>query len=193
MEGHGRNEIESLDVSQTVGWFTTVTPVLIEAQYENANRKQVRENAKTIKNSLENGLYFRQNRYLGKEEHITFLKQEWEPQISFNYLGQIRNADDSRSDWKIASENFGNSKSENNQRRYEMDAVLIVVENRLEMSLSFSEDRYEKENVESLANIFIEKIRQLIRDKDKDFESEQFGEIDLEDLEEILEEVEFEI
>ena len=88
LEGHGREVIGGdIDLSRTVGWFTSVYPVYIhleEADDLGKSLKQVKEALRTIPNK---GIGYGILRYL-TEEGKKSLGERAEPEIVFNYLGQ---------------------------------------------------------------------------------------------------------
>jgi aryl carrier-like protein len=89
LEGHGREEIgPGVDVSRTVGWFTSVFPVLLPAGDEDpgAALKAVKERLRAIPNR---GLGYGVLRYLAEDSAEQPLASLPEPEIWFNYLGRL--------------------------------------------------------------------------------------------------------
>ncbi|WP_426952703.1 amino acid adenylation domain-containing protein [Bacillus mycoides] len=87
LEGHGREEmVEGIDLSRTVGWFTSIYPVHLNFQ----GTKTPIEGLKAVKDQLRQipnrGVDYGILRYL-KKELLPFYQQK--PSISFNYLGQF--------------------------------------------------------------------------------------------------------
>jgi amino acid adenylation domain-containing protein/non-ribosomal peptide synthase protein (TIGR01720 family) len=91
VEGHGREEIgEGVDVSRTVGWFTTVYPVRLELP----EQKDEVEALKAVKQQLRavprHGMGYGLLRYGSRRPELQDeLKQQPRAAISFNYLGQF--------------------------------------------------------------------------------------------------------
>ncbi|MEZ4690173.1 MAG: condensation domain-containing protein [Ignavibacteria bacterium] len=55
LEGYGREELfENTDLSGTIGWFTSIYPVLLTTFNRNSNKEEVAETIKSIKESLKN-------------------------------------------------------------------------------------------------------------------------------------------
>jgi amino acid adenylation domain-containing protein/non-ribosomal peptide synthase protein (TIGR01720 family) len=103
LEGHGREPMDSgLDLSRTVGWFTSVFPVRldlkdidlqdIDLDQSFAGQSAVGRALKLIKDQLRaipnRGLNYGLLRYLNSEtaQHLAALPA---PQLSFNYLGRF--------------------------------------------------------------------------------------------------------
>ncbi|MGH3823294.1 MAG: amino acid adenylation domain-containing protein [Pseudonocardiaceae bacterium] len=92
LEGHGREEIlDGIDLSRTVGWFTTMFPVALtvpggaEPRWRDLIRA-VRQQLRAVPN---NGFGYGALRYLGSRAARQRLALAGPgPQIAFNYLGQ---------------------------------------------------------------------------------------------------------
>ncbi|WP_053760714.1 non-ribosomal peptide synthetase [Streptomyces sp. AS58] len=94
LEGHGREEIaEGVDLSRTVGWFTTTYPVsLIPGDVDPGAGPALARALKTIKEQLrvapDHGISYGMLRYLNTETG-PILDAVDTPQIGFNYLGRL--------------------------------------------------------------------------------------------------------
>jgi amino acid adenylation domain-containing protein/non-ribosomal peptide synthase protein (TIGR01720 family) len=107
LEGHGREEIfRGIDLSRTVGWFTSLYPVRLEAEGVDldaawAGASELGRAVKRIKESLrrvpDGGLGYGLLRYAGGS------KLRGNPKIGFNYLGRFRTGV-SGGDWEAVSE-----------------------------------------------------------------------------------------
>src|SRR3990167_4261269 len=100
LEGHGREHLkESIDVSRTVGWFTTIYPVRLEVKESlSASIKGIKESLRKIPNK---GIGYGALRYTEN----SLLKDYQLPRVSFNYLGQFDNEEAGW--WQIAGESSG--------------------------------------------------------------------------------------
>ncbi|MEV5242005.1 amino acid adenylation domain-containing protein [Streptomyces cinnamoneus] len=119
LEGHGREEIiDGLDVSRTVGWFTSMYPVRLDPGIHESDWPEIRSGGpalgralKEVKEQLraipDNGIGFGLLRYLHPEAGAT-LSALPRPQISFNYLGRIDMTDGAGGqevpDWSVRSD-----------------------------------------------------------------------------------------
>jgi amino acid adenylation domain-containing protein/non-ribosomal peptide synthase protein (TIGR01720 family) len=106
LEGHGREEFSDTDLSRTVGWFTSMYPVRLDAGSHGAmTSARLSQSVKRIKTQLREipvkGLGFGPLRYLDAESSVE-LKTLPTPQISFNYLGRFSAGQ--KGDWTIADE-----------------------------------------------------------------------------------------
>ncbi|ORY11754.1 nonribosomal peptide synthase [Clohesyomyces aquaticus] len=87
-EGHGREPWNSdIDVSRTIGWFTTVYPICVQPGESSVDTvRRVKDFRRQIP---ENGRAYLARRCLTNEGQEYF-KNHWPMEISFNYLGQYQ-------------------------------------------------------------------------------------------------------
>ncbi|MGW0238565.1 condensation domain-containing protein, partial [Streptomyces sp. NPDC002996] len=96
LEGHGREDIvEGADLSRTVGWFTSLYPVRLEAgrqDWRNISGARLGDVLKQVKESLravpDNGIGYGLLRYLNPRTE-SVLAAHGRPEIGFNYLGRM--------------------------------------------------------------------------------------------------------
>jgi amino acid adenylation domain-containing protein/non-ribosomal peptide synthase protein (TIGR01720 family) len=91
MEGHGRAELfDRVDVSRTVGWFTSSFPVLLEPSDDPADTARL---VTAVKERLaaipRHGIGFGALRYLADDETRSRVAALAAPAIRFNYYGQL--------------------------------------------------------------------------------------------------------
>jgi amino acid adenylation domain-containing protein/non-ribosomal peptide synthase protein (TIGR01720 family) len=164
LEGHGREEIlPDVDLSRTVGWFTTIFPVLLELKAtENLPDaiKSIKEQLRTIPNR---GIGYGLLRYLSGDAEITSqLSSSPQAEISFNYLGQFDWGIQENSLFKLAPESVGSKHSKLGSRSHLLEINGLVVENQLQLEWTYSSNFHSWSTIESLAQDFIEALRTLI-------------------------------
>ncbi|MFI4918473.1 MAG: amino acid adenylation domain-containing protein [Legionellales bacterium] len=100
LESHGRElSSESIDVSETVGWFTSLYPVALAVQ---ANLAETLVHIKeTLREVPHKGIGYGLLRY---DQPGTKLSKQVLPPIQFNYLGQFDNTDGT---WQVVAEPGG--------------------------------------------------------------------------------------
>ncbi|WP_433747548.1 amino acid adenylation domain-containing protein [Paenibacillus amylolyticus] len=160
LEGHGRESIGTdIDITRTVGWFTTKFPVVLEPETDRDlayQIKQVKENLRRIPNK---GLGYGICRYLSKPEDG--LVWGVEPEINFNYLGQFDN-DVNQDEIGISSYSSGSPASDRQARSFVLDINGMVLAGALSLDLSYSRKQYRKETMEALAQRLEQSLRDLI-------------------------------
>ncbi|MEH2136766.1 amino acid adenylation domain-containing protein [Nostoc sp.] len=164
LEGHGREEIvDGLDLSRTVGWFTTISPVIVELGIIDdlgTALKSVKEQLREIPNK---GIGYGLLRYLNVDAEISAqLERIPQAEISFNYLGQFAQVVNTSSLMQIANEPSGNSQSLQGQRHYLLDINAIIINEQLQIDWTYSSNIHQHETIENLAQEFVEILQELI-------------------------------
>lgn len=161
LEGHGREEIfDDIDLSRTVGWFTTHFPVLLRLP----EQAGVSDSVKAIKEQLraipERGIGYGVLRYLSDEAQA--LRSLPQPEVSFNYLGQFDNVLPESSLFALATERVGTAQSLKGSRGQVLRINASVTDGRLRLAFTCSENLHKRETIEQLAQWFVEELRTVI-------------------------------
>ncbi|MEH2337088.1 amino acid adenylation domain-containing protein [Nostoc sp.] len=163
LEGHGREELFSdVDLSRTVGWFTSLFPVLLQLPSIN----QLKEIIKSIKEQLRaipnRGIGYGILRYLCKDKTVKEQIQAIAAsEISFNYLGQFDQVE-SETGWKFAPESAGAIHSLKQTRDHLLDINAVVVAGELQIDWTYNSHVHTHATVEKLAQSYIEAIASII-------------------------------
>jgi amino acid adenylation domain-containing protein/non-ribosomal peptide synthase protein (TIGR01720 family) len=163
VEGYGREEIaDDIDLTRTVGWFTTIYPVLLDA----GQARTTAERLKLVKEQLRavphHGLNYGVLRYLGDVETTERLRKLPSAQILFNYLGQFDQTFAGRSLFGLAPESSGIMQSPRRLRSHLLEINGRVVEGQLRVVWTYSAGLHEADRIKSLAEKFITELRHLI-------------------------------
>ena len=164
LEGHGREEIfDDVDLTRTVGWFTTVFPVRLVVSGRDgpgAVLTSVKEQLRAVPGR---GLGYGLLRYLRGGDAISAgLAGLPQAEVSFNYLGQLDQAFPESSPFRMAKESVGPSHSVAAKRRYRLDVRSSVLHGRLGIRWAYSENQYRRDTIEALAARVIAALRELI-------------------------------
>ncbi|HWK03649.1 MAG TPA: amino acid adenylation domain-containing protein [Puia sp.] len=160
LEGHGREEIlPDCNVSRTVGWFTSVYPVILNVPVPEPPSKQLEHIKQSLRSIPHSGIGYGIYRYLttAQEEEETR-----RPQISFNYLGQF-DRDQELLMFKIADESPGIMQSKRRSRRYELDFLGYVSERRFQLFITYNKLHFTKQTMQTLADTYCRELNRLIR------------------------------
>ncbi|WP_338091300.1 condensation domain-containing protein [Planosporangium flavigriseum] len=170
LEGHGREDIlDGIDLSRTVGWFTTIYPVALDIVPDNdpdwrALVKSVRRQLRTLPG---NGFGYGALRYLGPPEVRDRLASGLAgPQVSFNYLGQwdARSQEPAGSLYRAVHGSFGQDADAGDRGSHLLDITGAVQSGRLEFSWYYQPDRYDQSAVEAIATDFADALRRIAQD-----------------------------
>ena len=164
IEGHGREEIDDdIDLSRTVGWFTTHYPVnvrLADRTDSGAALKSVKEQLRAIPNK---GIGYGLLRYLARASaSIEKLKAMPAAEVSFNYLGQFDQVLSESSPFVAARESFGATRSRKGTRSHLLRINANIANGQLQIAWSYSENIHHRETIERLADDFIDSLQSLI-------------------------------
>ncbi|MCP5047694.1 MAG: amino acid adenylation domain-containing protein, partial [bacterium] len=165
LEGHGReNLFEDIDISRTVGWFTSEYPVLIEVpdEYEDDPGRPVKEVKETLRRVPNKGIGYGILEYLTTRNPGTEPPLEVRPRFSFNYLGQF-DADVRQTGLQIAPEAIGRPRNENEQRNYELAVSGIVSAGRLTVNIEYGKKQYKARTIRKLSSHFESRLLEVIR------------------------------
>ncbi|MDQ3898410.1 MAG: amino acid adenylation domain-containing protein [Actinomycetota bacterium] len=154
LEGHGREDVfDGVDLSRTVGWFTTVFPVTLDARA--CDEPNWRDLVKSVRRRLRtvpgNGLGFGALRYLGPPAARRRLAAP-RPQIAFNYLGQW----DARSEeadgglYRAAHSSVGQEQDPVDRGDHLLEVVGEVGNGRLGFTCYYRPDRHDPCTVKSV-------------------------------------------
>jgi amino acid adenylation domain-containing protein/non-ribosomal peptide synthase protein (TIGR01720 family) len=135
LEGHGREELmEDVDISRTVGWFTSLYPAVFSLTDTNMNDviNQVKE---VVRHIPHQGIGYGICRYLMNDSEIrSHLKNLPQSEISFNYLGQFLTEQFSEPGWQLAPESTGSTQAPISPYLFEITASIASEQLRLNWS-----------------------------------------------------------
>ncbi|WP_327071270.1 non-ribosomal peptide synthase/polyketide synthase [Kitasatospora sp. NBC_01302] len=170
LEGHGRADhlFEDVDLSRTVGWFTSLYPVALqlpEGDWDTA-LKSVKEQLRAVPDQ---GLGYGALRYLGREESLAGAKT---PGISFNYLGRFAwaaEAAEAAADGRDGAAlvravpgGLGGAEAPGTSRPHLLDVVARVEDDELEIGWYYSSARHRETTVASLAEGMLHALEGIV-------------------------------
>jgi len=164
MEGHGRENISpDLDVSRTVGWFTTHYPVLLEVNVNETSSHSLIQVKQQLQAVPAKGIGFGAMRYLRTHDDFTGkLSQIPAREVKFNYLGQIDTTPSPSGLFSILRESVGAERDEFSQRTHLIDINAIVVSGQFHVRWTYSRNVHRRLTVQRLAEVFMEELHALI-------------------------------
>jgi non-ribosomal peptide synthase protein (TIGR01720 family) len=163
LEGHGREQLfDDVDLSRTVGWFTSLYPVLLdvaECPDEEAALKRIKEQLRAVPNG---GIGYGLLRHLSPDPAVAeALRGLPGAEVVFNYGG--REGSRGTGAWLgPAAEDRGPTRSPYARRAHLLEIDGQVSGGRLEMHWHYSEAVHRRSTIEGLARGFAEALRRII-------------------------------
>ncbi|MFJ5296286.1 amino acid adenylation domain-containing protein [Pseudomonas sp. NPDC088368] len=162
LEGHGREDVfengNALDLSRSVGWFTSLYPVALEADDDAiATLKSVKEAVRAVP---EKGLGYGVLKYLAGADLPELVGQG----VTFNYLGRF---DDSFGDsgdalFSLSSQTLQHLRDPKGPLANALAIDGQVRGGQLHLDWTFSRERFSRETIEQLVALYRAQLVQLI-------------------------------
>ncbi|GGH50396.1 hypothetical protein GCM10008014_15480 [Paenibacillus silvae] len=166
---HGRGDIfADVDLTRTVGWFTTSFPTKFEFQSTESIDKILYATKECLEISRQHGFNYAVIRSLSKNEDINrVLSEVPKPKVSFDYDGPMIESTGGTGGkdftlWNIASESRGSVRSPSSKRCYEIDARSWLFDNEIILNWQFSTNLHEKSTIEKASELYQNFIKQII-------------------------------
>jgi non-ribosomal peptide synthase protein (TIGR01720 family) len=152
LEGHGREEIGGgVDVSRTVGWFTSVFPVRLTLAAGQSPRTRLLETKEMLRRVPRRGVGYGILRYLRDEPA---LRDAAQPEVMFNYLGQFDQVVAGSKLFGFARESAGAWRSARATRRHLLEIVALVIDGRLTVRFGYAAGVLDAATIERVADGF---------------------------------------
>ena len=162
LEGHGREDLfEALDITQTVGWFTTTYPLKLRC--DDAQIPSVIKNVKEQYRSIPNkGIGYGLLRHLTADPVLVQAERESTAQLVFNYLGQFDQTFSEAALFRFAPESTGTDIDPERPREQVLELNGMVAQGRLQFELSYSDEQFKRESADKLARYLEDELRSVI-------------------------------
>jgi non-ribosomal peptide synthase protein (TIGR01720 family) len=164
LEGHGREEIlDGMDLSRTVGWFTTIFPICLDGGDAATTAETMRFVKERLRAIPDRGIGYGLLRYASGDQVIAgTLCSQPQAQVRFNYLGRVEDPSLDAPLVRVAHASSGPSQSPTFPRTYLLNITGTVRGGELHLDWTYSAGIHGRETVERLALEYLEQLRQLI-------------------------------
>ncbi|MDP1536825.1 MAG: amino acid adenylation domain-containing protein, partial [Burkholderiales bacterium] len=159
LEGHGREDLfNGLDLSRTVGWFTSLFPLAVTAD------GTALEAVKSAYRALPNrGLSYGVLRYLSSDQALREqLAAAASTGLRFNYLGRFSRAGSDAVFIRQALEDRGDERSPRQLFDVLMDVNSAVHDDCLQIDWRYSPLQFRPESIRSLLGAFAQNLKRLL-------------------------------
>ncbi|MGW3210312.1 non-ribosomal peptide synthase/polyketide synthase, partial [Streptomyces sp. NPDC001135] len=174
LEGHGREAVvDRVDLSRTVGWFTSMFPVRLDAGPADGDPVSALKGVKEHLRSLpDNGIGYGLLRHLNTDT-APELAALPTPQLGFNYLGRFETADGEVADWSLCPEaDLGDGRDPGMPLSHVLDLNAATLDGpdgpRLTADWSWPAALFGEDEVRELAQGWFRALRALVESTDSD-------------------------
>jgi len=165
VESHGRESMfEGVNVSRTVGWFTTIYPVLLETGGADGDEVEVLKSVKEqLRQVPHHGIGYGALRYMSSESATArSLQARPRAQVLFNYLGQLDRGLPEHAVFRLSADSVGPVHSPQAQRSHLLEINSYIAGGRLRVEWQYSEDIHRRVTIERLSESFKNSLRALL-------------------------------
>jgi len=160
LEAHGREEamVQGLDLSRTVGWLTTLYPVMLESREGEEMGDLIRGVKEGLRQLPDKGLGYGVLKYINKIQELR-AAEPWE--IVFNYLGQISAAMKRSELFNSCGESAGRNMGDGQTLTEKLTINCWISEGELQVQWGYSRAHYRRETMEQLGACYIRNLEEL--------------------------------
>jgi non-ribosomal peptide synthase protein (TIGR01720 family) len=165
VESHGREEelLGSVDLSRTIGWFTTIYPIVLESSPADDDGATLARVKQQLRRVPARGFHYGLLRYMNSDRAMSeTVARAGSAEILFNYLGQVDQILAESKLFSLTRESSGPSQSEKARRSHLLEINAVVVEGRLQLTWTYSEALHRHETIESLTAEYMQTLRRLV-------------------------------
>jgi amino acid adenylation domain-containing protein/non-ribosomal peptide synthase protein (TIGR01720 family) len=156
MEGHGRNEIiEGMDTGRTIGWFTSLYPLLLDINGCGSPEEAVVKVKDSLRIIPNKGIGYGILHYL--DQPLPLIPTS----IKFNYLGDL---DFKATDpvFQFASQKIGNDVApENTQSDSLLEITGLLKKDQLHFCIRYANDRYKEKSIKRLLSEYKKQLENI--------------------------------
>ncbi|HEX2092719.1 MAG TPA: condensation domain-containing protein, partial [Longimicrobiaceae bacterium] len=162
LKGHGREELfEGLDLSRTVGWFTTLYPVRLGLEGAAAPLEVLRRVRDAVRSVPSRGIGYGVLRYLAGDREVA-PPESGRPEVLFNYLGISEGSSPRDSLFRLATEPAGPAIHPAGGRPHLLEINAPVEDGCLRVEWLFSEQVHLSATIHRLALEHLREVRRLL-------------------------------
>ena len=159
IEGHGRRPFtDDIDLTRTVGWFTTIHPLVLSAGDVPETLRTVRAGLDAV---VDGGLGFALLRHGRTDPATDVLRAAPAPAVRFNYHGVVTSSE-ADTLFADASSAVPETADPAGSRPYELDVTAVVADGGFQASWTYSGAIHRAGTIRSLAEHFDKSIRAVL-------------------------------
>ena len=170
VEGHGREEanFQNINLSRTVGWFTSFYPLLVRSDGEQSAMGWIEKTGEALHEIPNKGLGYGVLRYLHSDESIKKTIREMpQAQIAFNYIGinSAKRQEPDQSSAYPADLVIGQIKltqEEKKPRLHDLEIIAGISNDQLSLRIGYNVHKLREESIIQICELFEGSIKELL-------------------------------
>ncbi len=160
LEGHGRDALDGVDVSRTVGWFTTIYPVRLTAGADPVHTLRLVKAA--LRAVPRHGLGYGVLRYLDARPSAAVIRTAVRSEIVFNYLGQADRVLAPEGWLQPSNGPLGPLVHRDGRREYLLEINALAMHGRLHVQWTSSRGHHGADAIARLADGYVRALEALV-------------------------------
>lgn len=162
VEGHGRERIsERINVSRTVGWFTSIYPVVLQIAVADSACEALERTEQMLRRIPYKGFNYGVLRYLSDETIHNEFELKTEADYNFNYMGQFGR--EVNNEWfELSSMPHGDTIGLDNERAYRLEAIAMAANGQLTLRFVYSSHHFSAQSMHRFADLYRTKLRKIV-------------------------------
>lgn len=164
MVGHGREKLfEDIDINRTIGWFSVYYPFVLDLLATEDLKYLLGHIAGCLNRVPGNGIGYEVLKFLTSQENKDDFIFDTEPEISFNYAGNLGGSQGGYNDYvSISPISSGVTMSYDTEREYTFVMDLHISEDILHLKMNYNRYEYKESTIEMLIGAFAGNIMKII-------------------------------
>lgn len=167
LENHGRDAISTdLDITRTIGWFTSVYPVLFDLEDVEEPYAKILQVKEVLRNVPTKGIGYQLLKYLA---HNKLAQKDMlvNPEIVFNYYGKIDDGANLGGDIKLSQIELTNTRSPNSKRRYKIEFIAMIKNEKMIINIGYGKNQYHASTINGILKEIHNYIKSFVIQKNK--------------------------
>lgn len=161
-EHHGREVNLNIDLSNSIGWFTSYYPLFFNWQQSSSLQDIIEIIQKTMQ---KDSTVYSLLRYLSDDDSMReSLKKLDSSEMSFNYWGQLDKSGAKAGKFNI--ENLTYISNEDNKRRHLIDVNCWINRGRLHITWVYSGNHYHRETIQKWGQLYLDVLQHFLKAHD---------------------------
>ena len=162
IESHGRDDdFSELDTSRTIGWFTSMYPVMLERSKEKDWKEELPELKEQIRRVSHYGIGYGVNKWL---EHC--IEEDTGKMVCFNFLGDFMKALDNEV-FTYEDIDMGSDYSQHLPYLYRLEVNAMIVKDSLKIAFSYGKGDMQGYEVERLIESMDRYLMEVVGDQEE--------------------------